>query len=191
MAFYPTNTNLNTLYELNNLSHNIVYVEDTGPPAPSGIGGSMGGQSYPVTVTAVTPNITVNVSGNTITGYYSDAFDNQIKYRTVDDKFITVTKWYEIAYAIANETLSELYYYHADTRSRITYSYVATANGNSQTYTINLDNDWLAGRNQLIKYCNLNRYQQKILMQWINNTGDKVPWLNNVLSIIDWENSVL
>jgi len=192
MSFYPLLTTLNTVHEGNNVSHTIVYVEDTTPTwgAP-GVGVSTGGQSYPVTITTDMPNSTVNTSGNTIVGYYTDAFTNQISYRATDESLITVTKWADIVMAIANETLLEVYHYHADPRSRIVYTYTAAANGHTQSYTINVDNDWLTGRNRLIKYVNLPRYQQKILVQWINNNGDKVPWTNNLLDSIDWENSNL
>ena len=187
MPFIPSLTTLNTVNELKNISHTITYVESTGA---SGIGGGTD-TFYPVTITTTMPNGTVNISGDTISGYYSDSFNNEIKYRTVDDMFVTVNKWQDIAYAIAAESLSELYYYKADTTVRKIYSYTATANGNSQTYTINVDNDWTFGRNQLIKYTNLSSYQQNILVEWINNNIGKVKWLNNVLEVIDWENSNL
>lgn len=90
--------------------------------------------------------------------------------------------------AIADGTLSEVYYYKADTRTRIIYTYTATANGHSQDYNINVDNDWMSGRNQLIKVTNLTRYQQTLLVQWINNNSDKVPWANNIFDVIDMEN---
>lgn len=183
MAFSPSTTQLNTINELKNLSHTITYIENDGA---SGIGG---GTIYPVTITTDMPNTTINIVGDTISGYYSDSFQNEIHYRTVDDQLITVNKWQDIAYAIAAESLSELYYYKADTTSRIVYTYTATAHGHSQTYTINVDNDWTFGRNQLIKYTNFTRYQQKILVEWININTNKIPWINNVLSVIDWENS--
>lgn len=188
MAFLPTLTTLNTVNELKNLSHSITYVETIGA---SGLGGGTS-ISYPVVVTAITSNDTIEVENNTISGYYSDAFTNEISYRTVDDQFVTVNKWQDIAYAIAAESLSELYYYKADTRTRIVYSYLATAsNGATQTYTINVDNDWTFGRNQLIKYTDLTAYQQTILVNWINNNIGQVKWLNNVLEVIDWENDNL
>jgi len=187
MPFFPSSTTLNTVNELKNLSHTITYVEVTGASGISG-GTSI---SYPVIVTAVVPNTTINVSNNIISGYYTDCFDNEISYRTVDDRFITVSRWQDIAYAIAAESLSELYYYKADTTTRIVYNYTATANGNSQTYTINVDNDWTNGRNQLIKYTNLTKYQQEILGEWININTKKIPWVNQVVAVIDWENSNL
>ena len=297
-----------------------------------------------VVLTAVTEFPSVVVSGNKITGYYTDCFDNQIKYRTKDDQFITTKKWKDIALAIANNTFSELYYYKADTRTRIVYDYIASVtptplpylytnipfingvatvtlpdsnavfvggggktldydtivknyrilvtdqvltaygpkippfapleiefapsenyndglgvygkdlDGNfiigpnsfgpnpgrsiststdgrtltikldfttgppvngaggdfywtnrgttffasiqanyvaGQTYHINVDNDWNSGRNQLIKYTNLTKYQKDYLVQWINSNSDKVTWINNVLEAVDWENSNL
>lgn len=187
MPFIPSTTQLNTVNELKNLSHTITYVETTGA---SGVGGGSS-TFYPVAITTTMPNTTINIAGDTINGYYSDAFNNEIKYRTVDDQFVTVNKWQDIAYAIAAESLSELYYYKADTTTRIVYNYIATANGQSQTYTINVDNDWTFGRNQLIKYTNFTKYQQKILVEWINSNIDKVKWLNNVIEVIDWENNNL
>jgi len=187
MAFSPSSTQLNTLNELKNLSHSISYTDTSGATGATGFG-----TSYPVTVTTVLSNDTIVVSGNTISGYYSDCFDNEIHYRTVADKFVMVTKWSDILMAIADGVLSEVYYYKADTTTRIVYSYLATAgNGATQTYTINVDNDWVSGRNQVIKFTNLTKYQQEILTLWINNNSDKVAWANNVLGVIDWENTVL
>jgi hypothetical protein len=187
MAFTPASTQLNTLNELKNLSHLITYTSTLGVVGSTGYY-----QNYPVTITTTQPNATILVSGNTISGYYSDCFSNQIHYRTVDDNFIVVTKWSDILMAIADGVLSEVYYYQVDTTTRIVYSYLATAgNGDTQTYTINVDNDWTSGRNELIKFTNLSKYQQEILTLWINNNSNKVAWANNVLDIIDWENNAL
>ena len=90
--------------------------------------------------------------------------------------------------AIANGTLSELYYYKADPRTRITYTYTATYSTHTKEYGINVDNDWMSGRNQLIKVTNLTRYQQNLLVQWINNNSDKLPWANNIFEVLDMEN---
>jgi hypothetical protein len=186
MAFIPESSVLNTVNELKNLSHLITYVA---PLGATGVGG--GGEMYPVTITTAQPNSTITVNNNTITGYYSDAFVNEIHYRTVDDRFVVVPKWQDIVYAIAAGSLSEIYYYKADMTTRIVYTYTATANGQSKDYIINVDNDWQFGRNRLIKYTNLTRYQQKILVEWINNNAGKVIWLDNIVQAIDWENNSL
>jgi len=192
MAFIPELSTLNTLNQFKNLNHTITYTETIG--ASGGIAfGIVGGGTltYPVTITTAMPNSTITVSGDTISGYYSDSFEDEISYRTVDDVFVTVNKWQDIVNAIVTESLSEIYLYKADTRTRIVYSYVATANGQSKTYTINVDNDWTPGRDQLVKYINLTRYQQKILVEWININTDKLPWVNQVIATVDWENSNL
>jgi hypothetical protein len=188
--FSPPNITLTTVGENQNIRHNIVYVEDTTPTygAP-GIGVSTGGIAHrDVVITTSMPNPTIKIKDNTITGYYTDAFENTISYRTVNDTFVTVSKWQDIAMAIANGVLSELYYYKADTRQRIIYKYTASWNGHSKEYQVNVDNDWMAGRNQLIKVTNLTHYQKDLLVQWINNNSDKAPWANNVLNILDIEN---
>jgi hypothetical protein len=190
--FSPPNTTLTTVHEDESFRVGIAYVADTTPTyGATGIGVSTGGQSYPVTITTNMPNSTVNISNNTISGNFTGAFNNTISYRTVDDKFITVSKWQQIADAVVNKTLSELYYYRADPRPRIVYNYIATANGHSQTYYINVDNDWMTGRNKLIKNTHFDRYQQKILVEWINNNTATIPWLAETLTSLDWENENL
>jgi|APCry1669189034_1035192.scaffolds.fasta_scaffold03162_2 hypothetical protein len=188
--FSPPNITLTTVGENQNIRHNIVYVEDTTPTyGATGVGVSTGGIAHrDVVITTTMPNPTIKIKDNTITGYYTDPFDNTISYRTVNDTFVTVSKWQDIAMAIANGVLSELYYYKADTRQRIIYKYTASWNGHSKEYQVNVDNDWMAGRNQLIKVTNLTHYQKDLLVQWINNNSDKAPWANNVLNILDIEN---
>jgi len=187
--FSPPNTTLTTVSENQNVRHNILYIEDTTPTyGATGVGVSTGGIAHHAVITTTMPNPTIVINDNTITGYYTDPFDNTISYRTVDDKFVTVKKWQDIAMAIANGTLSELYYYKADPRQRIVYTYTASYSDHTKEYQINVDNDWMAGRNQLIKVTNLSRYQKDLLVQWINNNSDKAPWANNVLNILDIEN---
>jgi hypothetical protein len=199
--FYPIPTLLTTVYELNNVKQTIVYTEAVYPTrgatgtevysGATGIGASTGGIDYPVTITTTMPNSTITVSGNTIVGEYTNVFHNEISYRTKDNKFVTVQSWADIIKAIGDETLADLYHFKPDPRQQVVYTYEAHANGHTQTYTINVNNDWLTGRNRLIKYANLTRYQQKILVEWINNNTGKVAWFNNVLDNIDNENTVL
>ena len=328
--FSPENTTLTTVVENQNIANVAVAYVLTQPT----LTGSTITNAQPVTLTAVKENSTVVVAGDRITGYFTDAFDQTtISYRTKDDQFITVTNWTDIAMAIADNTLSELYYYKADPRTRVIYDYIASidptptsylftnvpfvngvatislsaidqnsvfvggagktldydtiatnykititnANGigytglselefapsalyyngdgvygrdlsgniviaqnsfstnigrtvvssldgrtltftldpthgdgevasttpgtfyvsilskyaTGKTYHINVDNAWQTGRNQLIKFTNLTKYQQEYLVQWINNNSDTVTWKNNVLDAVDWENSNL
>jgi hypothetical protein len=192
--FSPTLTQLNTVMQNESFSKAITYVASTTPTyGATGVGVSTGGLSYPVVITTTQPNKGITISNGIISGSYIDAFENTISYRTIDDKLITVKTWGEVVTAIADKTLSEIYYYKADRRTTITYNYVAKANNETQTYTIVVTNDWMAGRNRLIKNTHLDRYKQNILGEWINNnaTAATIPWLTEALQNIDWENETL
>ena len=170
VGFLPASTNLNQLDELKNLRHTITYTD-------------LFGVSYPVTVTAVDTNSTVSVSGATISGYYTDSFTNDIQYRTPSDTFVNVPKWQDIN---SNE-LSEMVYYKADTTAFKEYTYTATANGESKTYTIVVTNNWTYGRDMLIRYTNEVKYKS-IYITWINSTGGAVTWTNGSSNTTDWVN---
>lgn len=144
MPFSPSVTVLNTLNEFQNLSHIITYTS----PGASGATGA--GVSYPVTITASESNPTIVISGNTISGYYSDVFVGEIGYRTINDQFVSVNNWQDVEDAISDGSLSEIYYYYADPRINYVYSYTASANGETQIYTITVTNDWTYGRDQLL-----------------------------------------
>lgn len=182
MPFSPATTSLNTINEFKNLSHTITY---TSPSGASGATGAGGGISYPVTITAVESNPTITISGDTISGHYSDVFTGEIAYRTVDDRFITVTTWQEIEDAVNDGTLSEIYYYYADPRVDYVYTYIASANGETQTYTITVTNDWTYGRDQLLRYINPSQVSGII---WINNNGQTITWKNASGNTVTWNN---
>jgi hypothetical protein len=173
MPFLPENTLLNTLDEFINLSHSITYKSDDLIPI-----------SYPVTITALDDNETITVSGNTISGFYSDSFENFIHYRNKDDTFTTVNKFNNIN--ITN--LYGIHHYQADLTRSFTYRYLAQANGESQEYRIVVTNNWTRGRNELIKYTNITLYQETILTTWINDNSASTPWVNNIGESINWEN---
>jgi hypothetical protein len=173
-GFIPTTTSLNTLNELKNLSHTITYTD-------------LLGMSYPVNVTAVDTNSTVNVSGATISGFYTDSFTNDIQYRTPDDQLINVPKWDSIDV----ENLDELIYYKADTTSRKVYNYTATANGETKSYTVNVDNNWTIGRDQLLYYIAISKGELEVTgINWINNTNATISWINTSGTTINWINVV-
>lgn len=172
MPFSPATTSLNTLNEFKNLSHTITYV--------SGLG-----ISYPVTITASESNPTILISGNTISGYYSDVFVGEVGYRTVDDEFVTVDNWQDVEDAANDGSLSEIYYYYADPRINYVYSYIASANGETQTYTITVTNDWTYGRDQLLRYINPSQISGIV---WINNNGQTITWKNAAGNNITWTN---
>lgn len=177
MSFQPELTNLNTLDEFKNLSHRITYVlmDPLGGP----------GASFPVTITAVDENSTINVVGNRIFGYYSDAFDNTIYYRNKDDTFSVVKKFEEID---TETNYRGVYHYDADENRTRVYSYIASANGQTKTYTITVTNNWTNGRNSLVKFNNIPLYEETVLTTWVNNESTSTPWINNENETINWEN---
>lgn len=167
MPWTPASTLLLTTDELKNFSKSISYTTELGI-------------SEPVTITALDTNDTVNVSGNKISGYFSDSFLNsQIQYRTVDDTFVNVSKFTEINTA----ELSELIYFKPDPAISETYSYLATSTTASQTYTILVTNNWSVGRYSMLKYIGLNL---AVSISWINTSGNIVGWTNSSGQTIDW-----
>ena len=171
VGFVPSNSNLNQLDELTNLSHTITYTD-------------LLGVSYPVTITAVDSNTTVNVSGATISGYYTDSFTNDIQYKTLPDTLTNVSKWNDIDIS----KLDELIYYKADTTPYKEYSYIAEANGESKTYTVTVTNNWTNGRDELLRYMKFSSTYTVTSIVWINSTGITVIWTNSTGSTIEWVN---
>ena len=170
-GFLPVNNILGQTDELKNISYSITYTDTLGV-------------SYPVTITPATPNNTINIGGNSINGYFSDSFNNEIYYRNEDDTFETVNSFSEIN----DETISELIHYFADTTTDTTYRYVASANGQSKIYEVVVTNNWNNGRTQLLKYVNSLAYGEKIrnwldsssnIRVWVNNSGTKLNWIAN------------
>lgn len=170
MPFLPATSLLNTVNELDVINHVITYTDELSI-------------SYPVVVTTTQPNGTVLLSGNTISGYYSNVFSTTIDYRTKQDTFVQVYSWNDIV----NSELYGIYHYHADPTIRRTYTYTATAYNEgtilaTTTYTINVDNDWDYGKEQLLNYV----YTPGTGINWINNSSQIVTWTNTFGAIITW-----
>jgi hypothetical protein len=110
--------------------------------------------SYPVTITANEANpSSISISGDTISGFYFDSFDNLITYRTPEGTFPVVTKFNQIDITKLYEMIS----YKASTSQSRTFTYTATAlNGSevvaTQVYTKTVTNDWTSGKNSLQEY---------------------------------------
>lgn len=185
MPFLPENTLLGTFDEFKNANFTITY---TTPVVP-GIGGApaTGGVSYPVTITPIDINSTVTVETNKITGYYSDSFDNLVYYRNKDDSFDTVSNFSDVNLS----TYSDLIKYQASTVVYKDYSYTATANGESQVYTVKVMNNWSNGKNNLLQFLAGRSITSgsNIKITWVNSSGQTVTWTNNVGTTIEWLNN--
>lgn len=171
MPWDPIPTLLLTTDEIKNFSRSITYTTDLG-------------FDETVTITPLTisdENATVDIFENTISGYFSDSFPNtQIQYRTLNDTFVNVTRFVDINIS----ELSEMIYYKPDPTISKTYSYLATSETSSQTYTIIVMNNWSVGRDTLIRFVGLTL--PLITVKWINTDNNIVGWTNTSEQTIDW-----
>jgi hypothetical protein len=145
MPWSPS-TDLGSVNENVNISHSITYSEVDELTLEE--------VSYPVTITANETNpSTISITGNTISGVYSDSFDNTITYRTAEGTFPVVTKFNQIQLGDLYEMIS---YKASVSRSKI-FTYTATARNGStvvatETYSKTVTNDWTSGKNSLQEY---------------------------------------
>jgi hypothetical protein len=85
MAWTPSSTDLGSVNENVSISHTVTYIDDATMT------------SYPVTIAATETNPnTITISGDTLSGYYQDSFNNTITYRTPEGTFPVVTKFNQI-----------------------------------------------------------------------------------------------
>jgi hypothetical protein len=142
----PVSSDLGSVNENVQFSHTVSY-EAEDPLTMTMV-------SYPVTITANEANpISISISGDTISGFYFDSFDNTITYRTPEGTFPVVTKFNQIDITKLYEMIS----YKASTSQSRTFTYTATAlNGSeivaTQIYTKTVTNDWTSGKNSLQEY---------------------------------------
>ena len=142
----PISSDLGSVNENVQFSHTVSY-EAEDPLTMTMV-------SYPVTITANEANpSSISISGDTISGFYFDSFDNTITYRTPEGTFPVVTKFNQIDITKLYEMIS----YKASTSQSRTFTYTATAlNGSevvaTQVYTKTVTNDWTSGKNSLQEY---------------------------------------
>jgi hypothetical protein len=142
----PVSSDLGSVNENVQFSHTVSY-EAEDPLTMTMV-------SYPVTITANEANpSSISISGDTISGFYFDSFDNTITYRTPEGTFPVVTKFNQIDITKLYEMIS----YKASTSQSRTFTYTATAlNGSeivaTQVYTKTVTNDWTSGKNSLQEY---------------------------------------
>jgi hypothetical protein len=142
MPWTPSNTQLYTIDQLNelvNFTQTISYTDAL-----------LVGETFNVSITPDQVNQTVNVSGATISGYYSNTFDGySIKYLDKTGKYNTVVDWDNISDA------SEIVTYRPAMQQTKTFTYTATATSSltnttvTQPYTIVVTNNWTVGKNNL------------------------------------------
>lgn len=140
MAFTPSETDLGTVTENVSFSHTITYLTEEDPI-----------EEATVVVVALEDNpSSINVFGNTLSGYYFDSFDNSITYRTPAGTFPVVEKFEQID----RDNLYQMISYKASTVRTKVFTYRADAIIDdevvaSQVYTKTVQNDWTNGKNSL------------------------------------------
>lgn len=186
--FIPEEINLGTFNENVNFEFTIIYrvVSTTGIPPET----SETVEDFPVIIEAINENPTVIVEDNVISGYYDDSFDNDIFYRTIDDRFVKVDYFEDII----EEEKYGIYHYKPDTRSTIIYSYLAKAYSGTieniiaeKVYTITVQNNWTTNKNKLIRYINRELYNAEIASTWSNENENTITWNNDGNSSVTWE----
>lgn len=154
--FYPADTTLGTVTENETFSFEIYYEEE------ALVGVTTTVTRYPVNITfdQVNPATVTKLDGDpaSISGFYFDAFDSTLQYRTPQNTFAIVNKFEEID----RNNLSQMIYYLADKRRTITYTYTANAIDDDNiiattTYSIVVQNDWTIGKNNLQTYVGFTR----------------------------------
>ncbi len=165
-------------------SHSLTYTNDEFP-----------GKSYKVVIvpSEVNPG-TVFISGNNISGYYTDVFNTRIKYKTKkepkpESEFIEVINFR----AIDLDKLEQVISYKPDLTPNKTYTYLANVyDGDSivdtKTYTKIVNNNWDLNKTLLLQYINSTAITDESLFRpWINSiNGAIVKWRNTSNVDINW-----
>lgn len=148
--FTPSETNLGTINEEVNFSFSVTYESEVTPDPelpeapPEFI-------SYPVVIIAEEVVPTVTVLDNTISGFYTDSFNNTIQYLSQGKELVTTDKFGKVV------NLYEMVKYGADKSRTKVFNYTANAMDgetivDSKVYTITVQNDWTPGKNTLQAY---------------------------------------
>jgi hypothetical protein len=160
-------------------SHSFTYTWDLYP-----------GKTYKVVVVPTEQNPeTININGNNISGYYSDAFNIKVVYKTPVDKYVTVNNFR----AIKDEQLDEVVEYNPDLAPNRTFTYTANVYDgdilvDSRVYTKTVNNNWDLNKNLLIQYVNSTTVTDPSLFKtWINSiNAATVKWRNSSNVEINW-----
>lgn len=180
MTWSPILNLLATVQEFQNLSATIGYVGSTG--------------SIPVTITEVETDPTITVQGDTISGYYSEAFEDVIYYRPtgpvpsqddyVENSYPSVTRWSDLP-----SIPLQIYHFDVDPTVSKQFDYIAQAGPYQNTYNIIVTRNYTPGRNQLIRALANTYYEEFVRIEWINSNNTIVPWVNTLGQTVDWESS--
>jgi len=166
-------------------THSLTYTDDEFPSKT---------YSVVITTTEAQPE-NVFISGNNISGYYSDVFDMFVKYKTtaVPNEFISVNNFRKVDL----EKLEQIIEYSPDLTPNKVYNYTATVYevvGNQNTlvttkaYTKTVNNNWDLNRELLLRYISkTGAIDEALYKQWINSINDAiVKWKNTSNVVVNW-----
>jgi hypothetical protein len=133
----------------------------------------------------------VFISGNNVSGYYSDVFDVYVKYKTkaVPNEFIEVNNFRKIIV----DKLEQLVEYRPDLTPNKTYTYTANVYSegelvDSRVYTKIVNNNWDLNKDLLLRtISNTVIADEALYKQWINSiNAAPVRWKNTSNVVINW-----
>jgi len=174
-----TQTELGQVDEYAPFSHSITYTN-----------AELGG-TYSVVLSTTDSNETVYISGNNISGYYTDSFNVNINYKNTKNKFIDTNNFRKIP----TEQLKEVIKYSPDLTPYRTYNYTASAIDvatkqvvETKSYTKTLNNNWDLNKNLLKQYVNSTTITDpSLFVPWINSiNAATVLWRNASNVTINW-----
>jgi hypothetical protein len=162
-------------------SHSFTYSDDEFPS-----------QTYTVVLTPSEANPeTVFISGNNVSGYYSDVFDMFVKYKTkaVPNEYIEVNNFRKIVV----EKLEQIIEYSPDLTPNKTYTYTANVYSegdlvDARVFTKIVNNNWDLNKELLLRYItNTTVADETLYKQWINSiNAAPVRWKNTSNVVINW-----
>ena len=137
----------------------------------------------------------VFISGNNISGYYSDVFDMFVRYKTtaVPNEYINVNNFRKIDL----EKLEQVMEYSPDLTHNKVYTYTANVYegvGNQATlvttreYTKTVINNWDLNRELLLRYISkTGALDESLFKIWINSINEAtVKWKNTANVVVNW-----
>jgi hypothetical protein len=181
-----TSFNFDILDEYQAFSHSLTYT-DTDFPS----------NSYTVVVVPNETNPeTVYISGNNISGYYTNVFDMFVKYKTKvsptskqANEFLTVNNFRSIDL----DKLEQVVEYKPDRTASKNYTYTMNVYlgqnfVTSQVFTQTINNNWDLNRALLLRYINaVGALDETLFKSWINSINSAiVKWRNTTNVVVNW-----
>jgi len=173
------NTELGQVDEYSAFSHSITYTN-----------AELGGTYSVRVISSQTNPDTVYVSGNNISGYFTDVFNVNIYYKDTKAEFKNTNNFRKIDI----DTLHEIISYQPDSTPYKTYTFTAQAVDvtnavvDTKTYTKTVNNNWDLNKNLLKQYVNSTVItDSSLFIPWINSINEAtVLWRNSSNVTINW-----